>query len=200
MELSLAARWGRDPAGNTLQGKACVFGHRGVQFVRLVQAGGGVRAAEGWTRASGAGLEPLCCSLAVCHGEECCSPLRGSQHCRAPVALGHQGPGPALAPALGLAGAGGASRRGALEAGPGCALAPCGIWESVDLPRATGERAAQAPPSPLVSASPGPRFCQPSAYQQEAKRLPESEVWTPGLRGASGAPCPPPDAPGSSGH
>lgn len=48
LELSLAARWGQDPAGNTLQGKARVFGHRGVQFVHLVQAGGGVRAAEGW--------------------------------------------------------------------------------------------------------------------------------------------------------
>lgn len=120
--------------------------------------------------------------------------LPGTGCCGAP------GLGSCPHPGLGLAGAGGASRRGALEAGAGCALAPCGIWESVDLPRASGERAAQAPPSPLVSASPGPRFCQPSAYQQEAKRLPESEVWTPGLRGASGAPCPPLDAPGSSGH
>lgn len=40
--------------------------------------------------------------------------------------------------------------------------------------------AAQALPSPLLSASPGPRFCQPSAYQQEVKRLPESEVRTQG--------------------
>lgn len=42
--------------------------------------------------------------------------------------------------------------------------------------------AAQALPSPLLSASPGPRFCQPSTYQQEVKRLPESEVRTRGRR------------------
>lgn len=58
--------------------------------------------------------------------------------------------------------------------------APRGARHSVDLPGATGGHAAQALPSPLLFALPGPRFCQPSTYQQEVKRLPESEVRTGG--------------------